>query len=97
MSMFDDIGMRKTQKSAIYDCFQTVILDIDKINSTFIIDGEFLLRRVVWDHEETFHNILNKYVQYRQKVLLYTYRVNYAPIILNVLSLNMSKSVRHFI
>ncbi|CAG4943948.1 unnamed protein product [Parnassius apollo] len=64
LSIFDEIGMRKTQKSAIYDCFQTVILDIDNINSTFIIDGGFLLHRVVWDHEETFHNILDKYVQY---------------------------------
>lgn len=64
LTLFDDIGMRKTQKSAIYDCFQTINVDINNTNSTYIIDGGFLLHRVVWDSEETFNVILDKYVQY---------------------------------
>ena len=57
LSLFDAIGMRKTQKSAIYDCFQSVNIEIDNTNATYIIDGGYLLHRVVWDREETFNNI----------------------------------------
>ncbi|CAH0556725.1 unnamed protein product [Brassicogethes aeneus] len=64
LSLFDDIGMRKTQKSAIYDCFENVNIDINHTNATYIIDGGYLLHRVVWDSEETFNVILDKYVQY---------------------------------
>lgn len=56
--------MRKSQKSAIYDCFQKIKIDIDNINTTYTIDGGYLLHRVVWDREDTFSNILDKYVQY---------------------------------
>ncbi|CAH1106781.1 unnamed protein product [Psylliodes chrysocephalus] len=64
LSLFDEIGIRKTQKSAIYDCFQKVNIDINNTNATYIIDGGYLLHRVVWDSEETFNVILDKYVQY---------------------------------
>ena len=56
--------MRKTQKSAIYDCFQCVNVEIDNTNTTYIIDGGYLLHRVVWDREETFDVIFEKYVHY---------------------------------
>ena len=56
--------MRKTQKSAIYDCFESVNIEIDKTNASYIIDGGYLLHRVVWDREETFNVIFDKYVQY---------------------------------
>lgn len=49
LSLFDDIGMRNTQKSAISDCFQILYIDIDNTSATYIIDGEYLLRRIVWD------------------------------------------------
>lgn len=64
LSLFDDIGMRKTQKSAIYDCFEKVNININNANATYIIDGGFLLHRVVWDNDETFNVIFDKYVQY---------------------------------
>lgn len=64
LSLFDNIGMRKTQKSAIYDCFEKVNIDINNTNVIYIIDGGYLLHRVVWDSEETFNVILDKYVQY---------------------------------
>ncbi|GBN69821.1 hypothetical protein AVEN_121510-1 [Araneus ventricosus] len=47
LSLFDAIGMRKTQKSAIYDCFQCVNGEIDNTNTTYIIDGGYLLHCVV--------------------------------------------------
>jgi len=58
-SVFDDAGMRKSPKSSIYDCFETVniLVDIDDLNATYIIIRGFLLHRVVWDHEETYNHI----------------------------------------
>ncbi|GBN12845.1 hypothetical protein AVEN_274270-1 [Araneus ventricosus] len=47
LSLFDAIGMSKTQKSAIYDCFQCINVEIDNKNTTYIIDGGYLLHRVV--------------------------------------------------
>ena len=64
LSLFDEMGMRKTQKSAIYDCFQSVDIEIDNTHATYIIDGGYLLHRVVWDQEETFNVIFDKYIQY---------------------------------
>lgn len=64
LSLFDAIGMRKTQKSVIYDCFQCVNINIDNTNTTYIIDGGYLLHRVVWDREEIFDVIFEKYVHY---------------------------------
>ncbi|GBM73978.1 hypothetical protein AVEN_121789-1 [Araneus ventricosus] len=61
LSLFYAIGMRKTQKSAIYDCFQCVNLEIDNTNTTYIIDGGYLLHRVVKDLEEIFDAIFEKY------------------------------------
>ncbi|GBN36812.1 hypothetical protein AVEN_37218-1 [Araneus ventricosus] len=64
LSLFDAIGMRKTQKSAIYDCFQCVNVEIDNTNTSYIIDGGYLLFRVMWDREEIFNAIFEKYVHY---------------------------------
>ncbi|GBN63618.1 hypothetical protein AVEN_238922-1 [Araneus ventricosus] len=47
LSLFDAIGMRKTQKSTIYDCFQCVNVEIGNTNATYIIDGGYLLHCVV--------------------------------------------------
>lgn len=62
--MFDDIRMRKTQKGAIHDYFEKLNIDISNTEATYIIDGGYLLYRVVWDSEENVHIILDKYVQY---------------------------------
>ena len=64
LSLFDALGMRKTPKSAIYDCFKSVNAEVDTTNAIYIIDGEYLLHHVVWDQEETFNVIFEKYVQY---------------------------------
>ncbi|GBN93115.1 hypothetical protein AVEN_72878-1 [Araneus ventricosus] len=64
LSLFDAIGMRKTQKSAIYDCFQCVNVEIHNTNTTYIVDGGYLLHRVVWVREEIFDAIFVKYVHY---------------------------------
>ncbi|CAH1109512.1 unnamed protein product [Psylliodes chrysocephalus] len=56
--------MRKTPKSAIYDCFKSVNAEVDSTNATYIIDGGYLLHHAVWDREQTFNVISKKYVQY---------------------------------
>ena len=60
LSLFDVIRMRKRQKSALYDCFQCVNVEIDNTNTTYIIDGGYLLHRVVWNREEIFDAIFEK-------------------------------------
>ncbi|GBM47465.1 hypothetical protein AVEN_153682-1 [Araneus ventricosus] len=47
LSLFDATGMCKTQKSTIYDCFQRTNVEVDNTNTTYIIDGGYLLHRVV--------------------------------------------------
>ncbi|GBL79850.1 hypothetical protein AVEN_28917-1 [Araneus ventricosus] len=64
LSLFDAIGMRKTQKSAIYDCFQCVNVEIHNTNTTYIVDGGYLLHRVVWVREEIFDAIFEICVHY---------------------------------
>lgn len=63
LSLFDEKGMRKTKKSVFYDLFNPVT-DYNFENAVYVIDGGFLLHRVVWQIRETFSSILNKYVNY---------------------------------
>ncbi|GBN28245.1 hypothetical protein AVEN_212136-1 [Araneus ventricosus] len=64
-SLFDAIGMHKTQKSAIYDCFKCANVEIGNTNTTYIIDGGYLLHRVVWDREEIFATFEKFYYVHR--------------------------------
>ena len=47
LSLFDAVGMRKTIKSALYNCFEYLNFEIDNTNAIYIIDGGYLLHRVV--------------------------------------------------
>jgi len=58
--------MRKTKKSVFYDLLYPVV-DVSFENTVYIIDGGFLLHRVVWQTRETFSLIQNKYVEYVKK------------------------------
>lgn len=51
LALFDDIGMRKTKKSYLYDCFEPIVVDFNSTDNTYIIDGGFLLHRIVWNPE----------------------------------------------
>lgn len=62
LSLFDDCGMRKTRKSDLYNFFTPV--NTDERNAAYVIDGGFLLHRVVWQTREQFSCILDKYVNY---------------------------------
>lgn len=47
LALFNDIGMRKTTKSTFYDCFNPIVIELNTATDVFIIDGGFLLHRVV--------------------------------------------------
>ena len=62
--MFDEGGMRKTQKSVFYTNFET-IKDMPSLeNLVHVIDGGFLLHRVLWHQNDSTIDILHKYVNY---------------------------------
>jgi len=54
LALFDDIGMRKTKKSSLFDCFIPVYVELNPANDTYIVDGGFLLHRVIWNRDDTF-------------------------------------------
>ncbi|KAL4105063.1 hypothetical protein QTP88_020338 [Uroleucon formosanum] len=67
LAIFDDVGMRKTNKSTLFKCFKSSIYEMDTSNATYIIDGGFLLHRVIWHQDDTFQCIFNKYIVYLKK------------------------------
>ncbi|KMQ87541.1 hypothetical protein RF55_13145 [Lasius niger] len=67
VSLFDELGMRKTKKSSFFDNFTPSQLQPDFENVTYVVDGGFLLHRVVWHQNETFDSICTTYVNYVQK------------------------------
>uniref|UniRef100_A0A1B6EQB8 Uncharacterized protein n=1 Tax=Cuerna arida TaxID=1464854 RepID=A0A1B6EQB8_9HEMI len=64
LSLFNENGMRKGTKSALYKAFQASDQSLDLKNSIVVVDGGFLLHRVVWGKGISFSNICNKYVNY---------------------------------
>lgn len=58
--------MRKTTKATLYDNMIPIDIELDENNVTYIVDGEFLLHRVVWSKDDTFSIILDEYIQYLQ-------------------------------
>jgi len=48
----------------VYKCLNLVILNWTLV--TYIIDGGFLLHRVIWQQNDTFHCIIDRYVDYIQ-------------------------------
>ena len=65
LSLFDEAGMRKTQKSTFFVLFSTLSVTFEDLGKyTFVIDGGMLLHRVKWNMEETFDYICKSYVRY---------------------------------
>lgn len=69
LSLFDEKGwMRKNRKSDLYTLFKLTIqssLILD--NCTFVVDGGWLLRQVVWSRGKTYNEIFNLYLSYITK------------------------------
>ena len=65
--LFTEQGMRKTNKAAMYSVFNisTTFQDLD--DAVFIVDGGFLLHRVVWpSHIQgmTYDEVYDAYISY---------------------------------
>ena len=58
MALFDDAGIRKNTKSKIYDLFEPITAEFHGANIKYVIDGGFILRRVVWQRGDTFGCVL---------------------------------------
>jgi hypothetical protein len=54
MSLFEEFGMRKTSKSSLYKALTSLQLDIPFESCVYVIDGGYLLHRVVWQTDQTF-------------------------------------------
>lgn len=76
LSLFFEGGMRKTKKSVLYDYIEPIEDTNVELNcKTYVVDGGFLLHRVIWQINQTFEkfanymclllkNILKKYQSY---------------------------------
>ncbi|KAJ8892545.1 hypothetical protein PR048_005126 [Dryococelus australis] len=63
LSLFDDGEMRKIHKSVMNNLF-IPISATDTCNVAYVIDGGFILHRVVWQTKEQFSSVIDKYVNY---------------------------------
>lgn len=66
LSLFDESGMRKTKKSSLYEAFLP-LCDIEIGDTVYVVDGGFLMHRVVWHQQELFSTILDRYAEYVRK------------------------------
>lgn len=67
MSLFDQFGMRKTQKSSLYSLFAPCSEDGTREKITdrcHVIDGGFLLHRVHWPDGSSYDDVLEAYLGY---------------------------------
>lgn len=66
-AIFDGVGFRKTEKSALYKLFKPVQNYVRLADSHKIIDGGYLLHKVFWRPTDTFQQIFEKYRQFLEK------------------------------
>lgn len=67
LSLFDECGMRKTQKSLLYPLFKTLDITFNKETSEYIIDGGMLLYRVKWPANISYEKVCKEYVRYLKR------------------------------
>lgn len=63
LPLFDDCGMRKGTKSALYKAF-TPTEQANLQGCVYVIDGGYLLHRVVWSRGQSFSSICESYVSF---------------------------------
>lgn len=67
LSLFDDVGMRKSTKSTLYSVFQTLDITLNKANCQYIIDGGMLLYRVKWPINCNYNKVFEEYISYLKR------------------------------
>lgn len=67
LPLFDECGMRKNVKSELYNYFDPVPGPSNLINTIYVIDGGYLLHKVVWNkNNKCFLQVAEQYVNYIQ-------------------------------
>ncbi|GBN02327.1 hypothetical protein AVEN_260391-1 [Araneus ventricosus] len=56
--------MRKGTKSALYKAFKPCTRDFNAESGVYIIDGGYLLHRVIWKRGSTFSSVCDNYATY---------------------------------
>jgi len=65
LSLFNETGTRKTKKSILYDFIQSSkLVNFTLGDALYVIDGGFLLHRVMWQLNLTFSQIFQLYLTY---------------------------------
>ncbi|GBM59327.1 hypothetical protein AVEN_60668-1 [Araneus ventricosus] len=64
LPLFDEAVMRKGTKSSLYRAFKPCTRDFNAESGVYIIDGGYLLHRVIWKRGSTFSSICYNYVTY---------------------------------
>ncbi|KAF0717775.1 Uncharacterized protein FWK35_00027380 [Aphis craccivora] len=64
LTLFNESGMRKTNKSVLYNLFEPTKKDICLSQMNIVVDGGFLLHRVIWQKDASFEAICNIYITY---------------------------------
>lgn len=65
MSLFNEDGMCKGTKSTLYAAFTPLLENIPVDDNTFVVvDGGYLLHKVVWHRNESIQTIVESYITY---------------------------------
>lgn len=68
LSVFNEEGMRKRTKSSLFKAFSSVDQPVQPDNNSLhVLDGGFLLHRVIWQRNDSYGTIYMNYVQYVQR------------------------------
>lgn len=67
LSLFDEVVMRKSMKSALYNLFSPIEEPTLTGDVCYVVDGGFLLHKVVWRKGAYFSFICQQYVDYVKK------------------------------
>ncbi|MBW0528211.1 hypothetical protein O181_067926 [Austropuccinia psidii MF-1] len=64
LALFNESGMRKTNKSVLYSLFEPTKKDVLLSQMNIVVDGGFLLHRVIWQKDASIETICNSYITY---------------------------------
>ncbi|GBO26240.1 hypothetical protein AVEN_23596-1 [Araneus ventricosus] len=64
LPLFDEAVMRQGTTSSLYKAFKPYTRDFNTESGVYIIDGGYLLHRVIWKRGSTFPSICDNYVTY---------------------------------
>ncbi|CAH1102834.1 unnamed protein product [Psylliodes chrysocephalus] len=67
LSLFTENGLRKNVKSQLYDLFVSANGPTNSDGIVHVVDGGFLLQKVIWQKNETVEERMNKYFRYVEK------------------------------